>query len=385
MGQGWGSTLSWSWGLCGGPEVFCPGPEWGRAGVGQRDTLSWSWLGGGAGMGLGRGTLSLSWPGGPGWGVLPLAPSEVTKEVKTLPSLILRTRAVIAILAKHSVLPHLSERQQVLEVLVMDSIIVTDRVRSTRWEVIVSLCLSVHTCGGTPARSRWGGEGTPAWSSQVPTCQTWPGVPCQGVPHLGYPCSCQVQAGCTPARSSWGVPHLGYPHQTWPEGYPAGGYPTLGTPFRPGQGYPSSSTPSPIRPDQGMVPLPARSRWGVPQPGPPWVPPLPSDLVRGYPCWGGYPTSGNRWSTWYSAVGMSLSCFKITTTTTSNILSEHEQERRPLLNVLAGRIANYSGKMTVNNYQINKQIRRKMGYVLQQDIFFNNLTLEQTLTGTISY
>ena len=74
----------------------------------------------------------------------------------------------------------------------------------------------------------------------------------------GYPG--QVQMGGTPARSSqWGT-HLGYPpSQTW-----------LGV--APHLEYP---------------------------------PPL-SHLAGGYPCWGGYPTSGNRWSTWYAAVGMPL-------------------------------------------------------------------------------
>ena len=48
-----------------------------------------------------------------------------------------------------------------------------------RREVIVSLCLSVHTCGGdTPARSSQGG--TPARSS-------WGGDPSQGGTCLGYP------------------------------------------------------------------------------------------------------------------------------------------------------------------------------------------------------
>ncbi len=50
-----------------------------------------------------------------------------------------------------------------------------------------------------------------------------------------------------------------------------------------------------------------------------------------------------------------------------------------LLNVLAGRIANVTGTITINNQPINQQMRRRIGYVLQQDVFFNNLTVEQTL------
>ena len=51
---------------------------------------------------------------------------------------------------------------------------------------------------------------------------------------------------------------------------------------------------------------PARSWWGVPLPGgtPPQIPPTGS-AQGGTSAWG-YPTSGNRWSTWYAAVGMPL-------------------------------------------------------------------------------
>ena len=49
-----------------------------------------------------------------------------------------------------------------------------------------------------------------------------------------------------------------------------------------------------------------------------------------------------------------------------------------LLNVLAGRLVNVTGQMTVNNHPINKQIRRKLGYVLQQNVFLENLTVKET-------
>ena len=80
--------------------------------------------------------------------------------------------------------------------------IFTDRVRSTRREVIVSLCLSVHTSGGR------GG--------------TRPGPASWGVPHLGYP----------PIRPGWGVSQWGgtppwVPLSDLAGGYPKGGYPTL--------------------------------------------------------------------------------------------------------------------------------------------------------------
>ena len=128
--------------------------------------------------------------------------------------------------------------------------IITDRVRSTAGRLCFDTCLSVCLStprGGTPARSRWG-------------------VPLPGLtgeyPH-------QVQAG--------GVPKVGHPHQTWPGSTPSGGYPTSGPLIGPGWGVPHLGYPSPIGPG-----------WGVPLLG------------------GGYPTSGNRWSTWYAAVSMPL-------------------------------------------------------------------------------
>ena len=70
-------------------------------------------------------------------------------------------------------------------------------------------------------------------------------------------------------------------------------------------------------PGPGGRGTPAKSMWGGGLLGvtPPQVPPsdlgvphlryLSSDLVRGVPT-GGYPTSVNRWSTWYAAMGMPL-------------------------------------------------------------------------------
>nr|XP_022290386.1 ABC transporter G family member 22-like [Crassostrea virginica]XP_022290391.1 ABC transporter G family member 22-like [Crassostrea virginica]XP_022290399.1 ABC transporter G family member 22-like [Crassostrea virginica] len=53
-----------------------------------------------------------------------------------------------------------------------------------------------------------------------------------------------------------------------------------------------------------------------------------------------------------------------------------------LLNTLAGRTPMSSGTITVNGQNITKDLRRKICYVLQQDIFFSSLTLRETLQFT---
>ena len=56
-----------------------------------------------------------------------------------------------------------------------------------------------------------------------------------------------------------------------------------------------------------------------------------------------------------------------------------------LLNFLAGRQVGDSkfGDVLLNGHQVNKKLRRKICYVLQEDLFFDNLTLKETLT--VSY
>ena len=94
--------------------------------------------------------------------------------------------------------------------------------------VCPSIRLSTPRGGGTRARSRWGGGGTPARSDRrVPQ----PGPGGGGVPHLagGYPPSDLARGYPTSGTppSDLGVPllgevpHLGYhPCQTWPGGTP---------------------------------------------------------------------------------------------------------------------------------------------------------------------
>ena len=55
-----------------------------------------------------------------------------------------------------------------------------------------------------------------------------------------------------------------------------------------------------------------------------------------------------------------------------------------LLNVLGGRKPVTSGSITLNGQQVNEHMRHKLSYVLQQDTFFPNLTLRETLTVSIS-
>ena len=86
-----------------------------------------------------------------------------------------------------------------------------------------------------PIRPGWGvpsGGGdtlTGGYPTLGTSCQTWLGVPQLrgtqlGVPHLGYPLS-DVAGGYPRGTPPW------VPHQTWPRGYPRGGYLILGNPL----------------------------------------------------------------------------------------------------------------------------------------------------------
>ena len=50
-----------------------------------------------------------------------------------------------------------------------------------------------------------------------------------------------------------------------------------------------------------------------------------------------------------------------------------------LLNAISGRVPLTSGSVTVNQKRFNKQHRRRIGFVLQSDVFLSNLTLWETL------
>ncbi|KAK3585439.1 hypothetical protein CHS0354_020158 [Potamilus streckersoni] len=53
-----------------------------------------------------------------------------------------------------------------------------------------------------------------------------------------------------------------------------------------------------------------------------------------------------------------------------------------LLNTLSGRLSIDSGEVTLNGIPVDRRIKRKICYVLQNDIFFSNLTLKETLSFT---
>ncbi|ESO95500.1 hypothetical protein LOTGIDRAFT_116996 [Lottia gigantea] len=53
-----------------------------------------------------------------------------------------------------------------------------------------------------------------------------------------------------------------------------------------------------------------------------------------------------------------------------------------LLNTIAGRTGAKSGDIELNGHRLNKRLRRKMAYVLQEDLFYTNLTLWETLYFT---
>ena len=50
-----------------------------------------------------------------------------------------------------------------------------------------------------------------------------------------------------------------------------------------------------------------------------------------------------------------------------------------LLNCLSGRVGIDSGEIWLNRERLTKRLRRRICYVQQQDIFFSDLTLRQTL------
>ena len=51
-----------------------------------------------------------------------------------------------------------------------------------------------------------------------------------------------------------------------------------------------------------------------------------------------------------------------------------------LLNILAGRLLAQEGEILLNGKKLDRKLKKKICYVLQEDIFFANLTLRETLT-----
>lgn len=62
-----------------------------------------------------------------------------------------------------------------------------------------------------------------------------------------------------------------------------------------------------------------------------------------------------------------------------NLLFSAGSGKTTLLNAIAGKIDIKSGDITLNGMRYNKQLRRRMGYVHQDDVFMTRLTLYETL------
>ena len=150
--------------------------------------------------------------------------------------------------------------------------------------------------GGILSRSRWGGGGGGYSSQGYPTSGTpirpgW-GAPCQGVPHLRYPTH-QTWPGGTPCE---GYPARGYstsgaPHQTWPGGTLLGDTPPQAPSCQTWLGGVLLGGTPPEVP-------PVRPGWGDPVQGVPHLRYSPSDLAWGYPAGGRYPTLHTPCQTW---------------------------------------------------------------------------------------
>ena len=187
--------------------------------------------------------------------------------------------------------------------------IFTDRVPSTRREVIFSLCQSTPRGGGTQVQLGGGGGGGGRASLPGGT----PSVP-GGTPSRGR--TGGTQGGVLPSQVrtggylTWGTPlaGMGYPQLGQDRGIPEVGYPPGRDgvpPARSGQGVPEMGYP--LGRD-GVPPQPGQDRgylrWGTPLAGMGYSPPK-AGQDGGYLRWGtdlklpNLPTFHSTWGRWH--------------------------------------------------------------------------------------